>query len=188
MGDATRLKEARIYNSNEGRVIQKFNHSRVIHLIQLFDYRLTFGLVFSLLSHFLYDEIYDEAYTYSSQRAGAVMYMNLDGLSHIHAKQKAIETWSRITSWWMRSVTLEYRNLGLLQSVTIANFWYIKREPDRIEFPKWSSNMDTITRLIFEWIHHFNQNSSFFFWLFRFGELIILCFCNYRQLIVLQQS
>lgn len=87
MGDTTRLKEARKDNSNEGRVIQKFNHSRVIHLIQLIDCRLMFGLVFPLLSHSLYDEIYDEAYTYSSQRAGAVMYMILDGLSHIHAKQ-----------------------------------------------------------------------------------------------------
>lgn len=88
MGDATiRLSEARKDNSDEGRLIQKFNHSRVIHLIQLIDSPHTFGLVFPLMSHSLDDEIYDEAYTYSSQRAGVVMHMILDGLRYIHAKE-----------------------------------------------------------------------------------------------------
>lgn len=87
MGDSTRLSAARMDNSNEGRLIQKFNHMNVIRLIQLIDCDQTFGLVFPLLSHSLHDEIYDEAYTYSPQRAGAVIYMILDGLSHIHANE-----------------------------------------------------------------------------------------------------
>lgn len=84
MGDATRLSEERKNNLNEGRLIQKFKHSRVIDLIQLIDSPHIFGLVFPLMSHTLEDEIYEEVYAYSSQRAGAVLYMMLDGLSHIH--------------------------------------------------------------------------------------------------------
>lgn len=87
MADTTTLEEARKKNSDEGRLIQKFNHPRVIHLIQLIECRPTFGLVFPLLSRSLYDEIYDETYTYCPQRAGAVMYMVLDGLTYIHANQ-----------------------------------------------------------------------------------------------------
>lgn len=87
MGDASRLKESRKNNFNEASFIQKCGHSRVIHLIQLIDSDLTFGLVLPLMSHSLYEEIYALQYTYSPQRTSAVMYMILDGLSHLHAKQ-----------------------------------------------------------------------------------------------------
>lgn len=177
MGDATRLSEARKDNSYEGRLIQKFNHSRIIHLIQLIDSPHTFGLVFPLMSRSLDDEIYDEAYTYSSQRAGAVMYMILDGLSHIHAKNIIHRDLKPNNILVDAHGDIKISDFGLAAECDHGKFLIHQAGARPYRAPEMDLKFGYDHKSdIWVYSHHFNQSSLFSYRFYRFRVLIYFVF------------